>query len=220
MSEKTLPNVKQTMSENVLIKYHALSADRYHKNVTQQAQKKASAYYQQAKQQQEYIYQTAYQQGYHDGINQLLTDFIHILETSEIQYQKNVAQSKEQLIKILNDIFGDHHLQETVVRYFEKQYTKMANVTLHLPAKIQARVTRSGSDIKLSTTTDNTIALEVDNKITYFSPIIATKNILPHVLSIPAQCQILDLHKKAYQDLITTINLTQEKHNDADTSAN
>lgn len=40
MSEKIPQNVKQTMSEKVLIKYQALSADRYHKTMTQQAQKK------------------------------------------------------------------------------------------------------------------------------------------------------------------------------------
>lgn len=204
------------MSEKVLIKYHALSADRYHKNVTQQAQKKASTYYQHAKQQQENIYQTAYQQGYNDGIKQLLTDFIHVLETSEIQYQENISHSKEQLMKILNDIFGNNELQEMVAAYFEKQYAKVANTTLHLPTRMQARIAQSGSDMKLSTAADNTIALEVDNKITYFSPITASKNIFPHVFSVPTQCQILKMHKKVYQNLITTINSISEEHKDAD----
>ncbi|MEW2739149.1 hypothetical protein [Providencia sp. PROV130] len=218
MSEKTPLNVKQTMSEKVLIKYHALRADRYHKTITQKAKKKANEYYQQAKQQQETIYQSAYQQGYYDGIKQLLTDFIHVLETSEIQYQENTSQSKEQLMKILNDIFGNNELQEMVAVYFEKQYAKMTNTTLHLPAKMQARITRSGSDMKFSTTADNTIALEVDNKITYFSPITASKNIFSHVFSVPTQCQILKMHKKAYHNLIATINSIQGKHNDADDS--
>ncbi|MBO1915911.1 hypothetical protein J4727_04035 [Providencia rettgeri] len=97
--------------------------------------KKASELYKQAKQQQEAIYQTAYQQGYNDGIKQLLTDFIHAVETSEIQYQENISQSKEQLMKILNDIFGDNHLQETVATYFERQCAKTTNTTLHLPEK-------------------------------------------------------------------------------------
>ncbi|MEX5790443.1 hypothetical protein AB6H32_02340 [Providencia hangzhouensis] len=44
MSEKTPPNVKQTMSEKVLIKYQALSADRYHTIITQQAQKRRVSY--------------------------------------------------------------------------------------------------------------------------------------------------------------------------------
>ncbi|EMG6528896.1 hypothetical protein AB7W58_00470 [Providencia rettgeri] len=214
MSEKIPQNVKQTMSEKVLIKYQALSADRYHKTMTQQAQKKASEYYQQAKQQQETIYQSAYQQGYYDGIKQLLTDFIHVLETSEIQYQENTSQSKEQLMKILNDIFGNNELQEVVAVYFEKQYAKVTNTTLHLPAKMQTRIAQSGSDMKFSTAADNTIALEVDNKITYFSPITASKNIFPHVFSVPTQCQILKMHKKTYQNLITTINSIQEEHKD------
>ncbi|MEX0422708.1 hypothetical protein KDV38_03020 [Providencia rettgeri] len=218
MSEKTPPNVKQTMSEKVLIKYQALSADRYHRVITQQAKKKASELYQQTKQQQEAIYQVAYQQGYNDGIKQLLTDFIHAVETSEIQYQENTSQSKEQLMQVLNNIFGDNHLQETVAAYFEKQYAKTANTTLHLPEKIQTRITISGSGMKLSTTADNTIALEVDNKITYFSPAIASKNIFPHVFSVPTQCQILKMHKKAYQNLITTINSIQEGHKYADQS--
>lgn len=216
MSEKTPPNVKQTMSEKVLIKYQALSADRYHKTITQYAQKKASEHYQQAEQQQEALYQTAYQQGYNDGIKQLLTDFINAIETSEIQYQENTSQSKEQLMKILNDIFGDNHLQEAVAAYFKKQYAKIANTTLHLPAKMQARIAKSGSDMKISTTADNTIALEVDNKITYFSPITASKNIIPHVFSVPTQCNILKMHRKAYQNLVATINSIQEEHKDAD----
>ncbi|BBU99642.1 hypothetical protein AB6H26_18445 [Providencia hangzhouensis] len=216
MSEKTPPNVKQTMSEKVLIKYQALSADRYHTIITQQAQKKASELYKQTKQQQEAIYQTAYQQGYNDGIKQLLTDFIHAVETSEIQYQENISQSKEQLMKILNDIFGDNHLQETVATYFERQCAKTTNTTLHLPEKMQTRITIGGSDMKFSTTADNTIALEVDNRITYFSPVIASKNIFPHVFSVPTQCQILKMHKNAYQNLITTINSIPEEHKYAD----
>ncbi len=56
---------------------------------------------------------------------------------------------------------------------------------------MQTRITIGGSDMKFSTTADNTIALEVDNRITYFSPVIASKNIFPHVFSVPTQCQIL-----------------------------
>ncbi|MEY0434463.1 hypothetical protein [Providencia huaxiensis] len=218
MSEKAPLNVKQTMSEKVLIKYQALSADRYHRTIIQLAQKKASEHYQQAKQQQEALYQTAYHQGYNDGIKQLLTDFITAIENSEIQYQENTSQSKEQLMKILHKLFGDNHLQETVAAYFEKKYAKITNSTLHLPANMQARIAKNDSDMKFSTSSDNTIALEVDNKITYFSPIIASKNIFPHVFSVPTQCQILKMHKEAYQSLIKTINSIQEKHKDANQS--
>ncbi|WP_272666194.1 hypothetical protein [Providencia sp. PROV174] len=119
-------------------------------------------------------------------------------------------------MKILNDIFGNNELQEMVAAYFEKQYAKVANTTLHLPTRMQARIAQSGSDMKLSTAADNTIALEVDNKITYFSPITASKNIFPHVFSVPTQCQILKMHKKVYQNLITTINSISEEHKDAD----
>ncbi|HHE6471050.1 TPA: hypothetical protein ACPFI9_003719 [Providencia rettgeri] len=216
MSEKTPLNVKQTMSEKVLIKHQVLSTDKYCKTVTQQAKKKANTYYQEAQQQQQAIHQIAYQQGYNDGIKQLLTDFIHAIETSEIQYQENVGQSEKQLVKILNGIFADPHLQETVARYFEKQDSKMTNMTLHLPAKIHARLEENISRLKLSTTTDNTLALEVDNKITYFSPSIASKNILPHVFSVPIQCQILQIHKKTYQNLIARINSIQEECDNAD----
>ena len=91
----------------------------------------------------------------------------------------------------------------------------MTNTTLYLPAKMQTRIAQSGSDMKLSTAADNTIALKLDNKITYFSPITASKNIFPHVFSVPTQCQILKMHKKTYQNLITTINSIQEEHKDA-----
>lgn len=220
MSEKTSLNVKQTMSEKVLIKYQALRSDKYCQAIIQQAKKKANGHYQQAQQQQDAIYQSAYQQGYNDGISQLLTDFIQVLATSEVQYQEKVSQSEKQLVKILKDIFTDDHLQEMVAHYFKKQTPKMADITLHLPEKVQARLAESGIDIKLSPTTNNTLALEVDNKITYFSPNVAAKNILPHVFSVPTQCQILQMHKDAYHNLIANINSTSEECQSASQSTN
>ena len=220
MSEKIPPEIKQTMSEKILIKHQVLSADKYCRTVTQQVKKKANEYYQQAKQEQEAIYQTAYQQGYNEGVKQLLTDFIHTLETSEIQYQENVSQSKKQLVQILNDFFGDNHIQEIVALYFEKQHQKVADITLHLPTKMQSRFVGNNSDMKLATSTNNTIALEVNNKITYFSPVVASKNILPHIFSVPTQCQILQEHKNAHQNLIAIINSIQGESKDADKSTN
>ncbi|HBO23389.1 hypothetical protein [Providencia sp.] len=220
MSEKTPPDIKQTVAEKVLIKHQVLSTDKYRKAVTQQAQKKANEYYQQAKQEQEALYQTAYQHGYNEGIKQLLADFINVLATSEKQYQEKAHESESQLTKLLTDFFADNRLQEIVALYFEKQQHKAADIALHLPANLQSRFAENCADLKLLTSTENTIALEVDNKITYFSPSVATKNILPHVFSVPTQCQILQERKNAYQNLIELMNLTEERNDDANQPTN
>ncbi|ENG4186115.1 hypothetical protein ABT230_002918 [Providencia rettgeri] len=210
---KIPPSVKETSQERVLIKKRALSASQYQKNVIQYAQSKANDYYQQAVSEKESIYQTAYQQGYNDGAKQLLADFIESLNNSEIALQKRLSQSAEQLETLLVKLFSDPHIKDIVADYFLHQQENPCNINLHLPADMQPFLKEQHSGIQVQTNTSSTtIALEVDNKICYFSPSIAAKNTLPQIFSVANRCQIIEKRKKAYQALITLLNIHRGEH--------
>ncbi|QCJ68526.1 hypothetical protein C9446_00765 [Providencia heimbachae] len=214
MSEKTQPNIKQTLFEKVLIKSPILSADKYCRAVVKQAHKKANAYYQTAIQEKNEIYNTAYQNGYNNGIKQLLSNFINTIENSEKQYQEKIQTSEALLVQRLTEFFTDERLHDIIVHYFKQQRTKLENVTLYLPSKMQKQFRDTMPDISLKVSTSNTIALEIDNKITYFSPTVATNNILPHVFSVSTRCNLLKEQKDNYQKMIELINLSSNQNED------
>ncbi|WP_407901171.1 hypothetical protein [Providencia rustigianii] len=219
MSEKTAPNIQQTMIENVLIKHQALSTNQYAQAVIKQAQQKASDCHQQAQLAQlaqlaqEAIHAIAYQQGYQDGLAQLLHDFIDAIETSEKEYQKTINQTETHLVNLLTSLFSDERLQQIVAEHFTLSYHHGSNARLHIPAKLQEKIPNNMVGLTVIPASDNTIAFEIDNKITYFSPKIATKKTLPQIFAISTRCQIHQQHKQAYNNLIKQLQV-MENHNE------
>lgn len=213
MSENTQPNIQQTIIEDVLIKHHALNSNRYAQSVVKHAQYKAKEHVQHAQQSEETIYTAAYQHGYQDGLQQLLHDFISVLEASEKQYQQTVSKTEEHLTKVLTHLFSDLRLQEIIAEYFTQLQPEAIKTQLHLPATLQTKLGKNINGINILISQDNHISLEIDNKITHFSPDIAAKNIQPQILSISARCQIQQQHKEAYIRLIQQLSI-QKEHNE------
>lgn len=209
---KIQPTIEHTLQEKVLIKKRALSASKYEKKTIQYAQEKANDCYQQAIKEKENIYQTAYQQGYNDGAKQLLDDFINGLEKSGAAYQQNISQSEKHLEKLLMELFNDIRIKEIIAHYFMGQLEDPNSINLHLPVNIQQNLKNHLSGIKICPNTQSdAIALESNNEICYFSPLIAAKNTLPQIYSVSARCQILEKHKIAYQQLSVLIDNSRGK---------
>lgn len=207
--------IEDTAQEKVLIKRQVLHTSKYEKDIIQYAKKKVSEHYQQSQEEKEHLYQVAYQHGYNNGVKQLLNDFIAALEKSEKAFQKQVNKSQEKLEQLLIELFSDERLKEIIACYFINQHKELDNITLHLPIDIQHYLENWTSEIHIVTHTINeSIALEVDNEIHYFSPLISAKNTLPHIFSVPTRCQILNEQKVAYQKLIEKIQ--REGNNDDD----
>ncbi|WP_369309466.1 hypothetical protein [Providencia rettgeri] len=214
---KPVSAVRETVLENVLIRKRVLNASKYEKKVIQFAQKRANDYYQQAIIEKETIQQIAYQHGYNDGIKQLLTDFIEGLNKSEITFQKQVNQSEAKLEKLLVDLFSDIRLKQIIAHYFLHQQENANNIQLHIPVEIQPLLDKQYSKVKIQTHSNcDTIALEADNEICYFSPSVAAKNSLPQILSISSRCQVLAQHKASYQQFIELLNTTRGEHGSPD----
>ncbi|EPL6454667.1 MULTISPECIES: hypothetical protein [Providencia] len=208
--------VMATSQEKVLIKRQVLNAEKYEKNILQYAKKKTADLYQQTQENKAHLYKIAYQQGYNDGVKQLLHDFIAGLEHSKIAFQEQVNQSQVRLENLLMSLFNDDRLKDIIAHYFAHSPEIASKTTLHLPAQIHANLNDIKQNITILPHSDyESIALEANNQICYFSPSIATKNTLPQIFSIPARCQILDEQKMAYQKLIDRINI--EKDNNEDT---
>ncbi|WP_140181132.1 hypothetical protein [Providencia stuartii] len=212
MSEKILPDIQQTALEKVLIKHEALNALSYAKRIEEQARKYATESYQQAQNEAKAITQIAYQQGYRDGLKQLLTDMIESLNNSEKRYQQKRQQSQELLLQQLASLFHDPHLQEIIANYLIQKEQEDNQVTFHLPEELQKKLRRDNSHLKCRTSLDGDIALETNNKIIHFSPTIAAQYVLPNILSIPSRCQLLIEQKSAYQKMLNLFN----KGNDDD----
>lgn len=202
MSENTQPNTQQTLIENVLIKHRILDTNRYAQNVVKQAHQKANAHIQQALQSEKEIHTIAYQQGYQDGLTQLLNDFIGVLDDSEALYQKIANQTESQLTQLLASLFADLRLQEIVVEHFAKLHLEGRHVRLHIPTSLQTKINTRTNSTTICTSPDNTITLEVDNKITQFTPKLAAEKVLPHIFPIATRCQLLQQHKQAYALLL------------------
>ncbi|HGF6561772.1 hypothetical protein M5X66_00755 [Providencia sp. PROV188] len=211
MSENTQPNIQQTLIENVLIKYPVLDTNRYAQSVVKQAHQKAKAHIQQAQQSEKNIHTIAYQQGYQDGLTQLLNDFIGALNDSEAQYQNQVSQTESQLTQLLIGLFTDARLQEIVVEHFAQLQSEARQVQLHIPASLQTKISTRANGTKICTSPDNSITLEVNNEITQFSPKLAAEKILPHIFPISTRCLILQQHKQAYALLIQQKRLIQQE---------
>lgn len=206
MSENTQPNIQQTLIENVLIKHPVLDTNRYAQSVVKQAHQKAKTHVQQAQQSEKSIHAIAYQQGYQDGLTQLLNDFIGVLNDSEAQYQIKVSQTENQLTQLLIGLFTDLRLQEIVAEHFTQLQSEARHVQLHIPASLQAKISSRANGVKICTSPDNSITLEVNNEITQFTPKLAAEKILPHIFPISTRCLTLQQHKQAYARLI------QQKH--------
>lgn len=202
MPEKMQPNIQQTAVEKVLIKHHAMSAFRYAKRIEKQAQKQASAQVEQAHSEIEHIRHLAYQQGYHDGLKQLLSNMIESIELSEIRYQEKWKQSQEDLKQQLMTFFSDPRLQQIVTDHFIEQQPDTNQVILYLPDTFDKQCQQKNSHITISPSLDGEIAIEANNEIVYFSPSIAAQHVLTQMLSIQSRCQVLAERKAAYQDMV------------------
>ncbi len=212
MSEKIQPNIKQTLFERVLIKNQILSIDKYSRSVVKQAHKIANDCYQKAKNEQNEIYNTAYHNGYNEGVKELLSDFINTIEKSEKQYQEKTKKHESQLMQLLTDFFNDERLHEIIIHYFKQKKNKPEEMTLYLPAKMKNNYRDTIPGVTLKASVSNTIALEVDDKITYFSPTVAANNVLPNVISISMRCNLLREQKNNYQRMIELINFSSKKN--------
>lgn len=212
MSENTQPNIQQTLIENVLIKHPVLDTNQYAQSVVKQAHQKAKAHVQQAQQSEKSIHAIAYQQGYQDGLTQLLNDFIGALNHSEAQYQNKVSQTESQLTQLLIGLLTDLRLQEIVAEHFAQLQSEASHVQLHIPASLQGKITSQANGIKICTSPDNSITLEVNNEITQFTPKLAAEKILPHIFPISTRCLTLQHHKHAYAQLLQQKRLIQQEH--------
>lgn len=212
---ETKKQIMATAQEKVLIKKQVLNASKYEKSIIQYAKKKSNRLYQHAQENEAILQKAAYQQGYNDGLKQLLHDFIAGLEHSIIAFQEQVNQSQVRLENLLMSLFNDDRLKEIIAHYFAQSPEIASKTTLHLPAQTHANLNDIKQNITILTHADyESIALETNNQICYFSPSIATKNTLPQIFSIPVRCQILDEQKVAYQKLIERINAEKENNDD------
>ncbi|EML1937158.1 hypothetical protein ABN056_12465 [Providencia vermicola] len=211
MSEKMQPDIQQTAREKVLIKHNTISAFRYAKHITKQAHKQVTENYQKAQQEIEHIRHVAYQQGYQDGLKQLLSNMIESIEMSEKRFQQQLSQSKEQLLHQLSEFFHDKLLQTIIAEHFIQQ-SNMEPAILYLPSSLQENSPQKNAHIKFIPSQNEDIALEIGNEIIHFSPSIAVKHLLPQLLSIPSRCQVLAERKIAYQTMRN--NLNQGETND------
>ncbi|WP_272687479.1 hypothetical protein [Providencia sp. PROV149] len=115
MSEKMQPDIQQTAREKVLIKHNTISAFRYAKHITKQAHKQVTENYQKAQQEIEHIRHVAYQQGYQDGLKQLLSNMIESIEMSEKRFQQQLSQSKEQLLHQLSEFSTINYYKQSLL---------------------------------------------------------------------------------------------------------
>ncbi|HDN2512182.1 TPA: hypothetical protein P1K35_002363 [Providencia rettgeri] len=214
---KTPAPIKDTAQENVLIKKRVLSASKYQKAVIQYTQKKANIDHQKIISEKDNVYQIAHQQGYSDGIKQLLADFIEGIDCCETAFQKQVNQSAERLEKRLVAVFSDDRIKDIVASYFLHQQKKSANTKLYVPTNMQHTLNKEYTCVHIQPNTSNdTIAIESNNEIHYFSPLIAAKKVLPQILAVSTRCQILEKNKKSYQELIELVNNHRGNHDPID----
>ncbi|EPL9570113.1 hypothetical protein MMK73_002190, partial [Providencia rettgeri] len=129
-----------TAKEKVLIKRQVLNAEKYEKNLLHYARKKTAGLYQHAQENNTHLRKMAYQQGYDDGVKQLLHDFIAGLEHSKNAFQEQVNQSQTRLENLLMSMFNDNRLKDIIAHYFAQSPEITSKTTLHLPAQIHVNL--------------------------------------------------------------------------------
>ncbi|MHA0902032.1 hypothetical protein [Enterobacter ludwigii] len=213
MSELTQPDIIQTATEKVLIKRQALEASRYQKTMIHQAQKGATALYRQAQQEALIIQDSAWQQGYQDGITQLLGDLVDGLEQCQRLYQQALERSESNLETLLTKLFSDVRLQSIISEYFINQPMKQAEIQLYVPEVLLERLKRDHPikpNVALLASQNNSVVLEAGNEIIQFCPARAAQQTLPRILSLPARCKMLQARKQYYSKLSSLISQTGE----------
>ncbi|MGE4802863.1 HrpE/YscL family type III secretion apparatus protein [Yersinia hibernica] len=220
MSQQSEPDIRQTAQEKVLIKHQAMKASRYQKVLITQAKKQAAEHCQLAQQEAQEIRHIAYQQGYQQGLQKLLADLLLGLESSQRQYQQALASSEEQLQTLLTEIFSDTRMYEIVSDHFIRQHPEYPQTQIHLPPSLLHKLKPTLAEIKHLTIlsgSEKSIALEIDNEILHFSPESATQRILPHILSLPARCTILQTQQVLYRNFSEQLNQSREPHDNFNT---
>lgn len=221
MSQQSELDIRQTAVEKVLIKHQAIKASRYQKIVTAQARKQATEYCQLAQQEAEEIQRIAYQQGYQDGLQKLLADLLLGLESSQRQYQQAVASSEARLQTQLEEMFGDPRMYEIISEHFIRQHPESTRIQMHLPPSLLKKlkpVLVKIQHINVVGGTEESIALEVNNEILHFSPQSAAQRTLPHILSLPARCTILQSKRALYQKFSEQFSQSGDAHDNFDDS--
>ncbi|AJI81859.1 invasion protein OrgB [Yersinia enterocolitica] len=221
MSQQSEPDIRQTALEKVLIKHQVMKASRYEKTLTAQAKKQASEHCQQAQQEAEEIQRIAYQQGYQDGLQKLLADLLLGLESSQRQYQQTLASSEARLQTLLEEMFSDPRMYEIVSDHFIRQHSESLQIQIHLPPSLLKKLKPTLAEMQHITVlggAEESIALEVNNEILHFSPESAAQRTLPHILSLPARCTILQSRKALYSKLSEQFGHSGERHDNYDDS--
>lgn len=221
MSPQSEPDIRQTAVEKVLIKHQAMKASRYQKVLITQARKQAAEHCQQAQQEAEEIQRIAYQQGYQDGLQKLLADLVLGLESSQRQYQQALANSEARLQTLLEEMFSDPRTYEIVSDHLVRQHPESTQIQMHLPPSLLKKLKPALAEIQHITVlggSEQSIALEVNNEILHFSPQSAAQRTLPHILSLPARCTILQSKKALYQKFSEQLSQSGEPHDNFDDS--
>lgn len=221
MSQRSEPDIRHTALEKVLIKHQAIKANRYHNILIAQARKQAAGHCQQAQQEAEKIRRVAYEQGYQDGLRTLLADLIKGLEANKDQYQQAVASTEAQLQALLVEIFGDTRIFEIVSEYFLRLHPETLQINMYLPPSLVKKMEfpqEQTQHVTIIGGPEGSITLEVDKEILHFSPAGAVQRILPQVLSLSSQCNILQARKKMYHKYIQQLSQPGELHADKNSS--
>ncbi|CNL55093.1 invasion protein OrgB [Yersinia aldovae] len=219
MSPQSEPDIRQTAVEKVLIKHQAMNANRYQKILTAQARKQATEHCLQAQQEAGEIQRIAYQQGYQDGLQKLLADLLFGLESSQRQYQQAVASSEARLQTLLEEMFSDPRTYEIVSDHLIRQHPESTKIQMHLPPSMLKKLKPALAEIQHISVlggTEGSIALEVNNEILHFSPQSAAQRTLPHILSLPARCTILQSKKALYHKFSEQFSQSGETHDNFD----
>ncbi|EEP94982.1 hypothetical protein yaldo0001_4970 [Yersinia aldovae ATCC 35236] len=202
-----------------MIKHQAMNANRYQKILTAQARKQATEHCLQAQQEAGEIQRIAYQQGYQDGLQKLLADLLFGLESSQRQYQQAVASSEARLQTLLEEMFSDPRTYEIVSDHLIRQHPESTKIQMHLPPSMLKKLKPALAEIQHISVlggTEGSIALEVNNEILHFSPQSAAQRTLPHILSLPARCTILQSKKALYHKFSEQFSQSGETHDNFD----
>ncbi|CNJ23943.1 hypothetical protein HB991_15310 [Yersinia mollaretii] len=216
MSERPEPDIWQTAQEKVLIKHQAMKASRFKKILTEQARKQATEICQSAQQEAAEIQRVAYQEGYQHGLQKLLVDLVHGLESSQSQYQQMLARSEARLQTLLAEVFNDSRVYDIVSDHFIRLHPESPQIQMHLPPSLLKKLKPALAEIQHITVlagAEERVALEVDNKILHFSPDSAAQSALPHIFSLSARCTILQARKEMYCKFSEQLSSSGE-HND------
>ncbi|CNH90219.1 hypothetical protein [Yersinia mollaretii] len=216
MSDKSEPDIRQTAQEKVLIKHQAMKASRFKKILTQQAKKQAAEICQSAQQEAAEIQRVAYQEGYQHGLQKLLMDLVHGLESSQSQYQQMLARSEARLQTLLADVFSDSRVYEIVSDHFIRLHPESPQIQMYLPPALLKKLKPALAEIQhiaVLAGAEECVALEVDNEILHFSPDGAAQSSLPHIFTLSARCNILQARKEMYRKFSEQLSQSGE-HDD------